>query len=372
MEIQMSETIKIRCSSLPRLAACPGSLKACEGIPSKSSAVSEMGTQTHQAIEDHFMRVPCSVVLDDRQQRVSGWFIYNAEEIIASHGGARDVYPELQLSGIIADGFEITGKPDLIVLCNDGKWLLFDWKCGFAEVPKAAANIQLMGYAWLLSTNEGICAGIEAYLFNAGGDRDKSMTGTSYDRDSIGLAKCKLTDIVQSAVLRDVRNPGDDQCKYCQAKCSTRCPETLESLTMPPIVRECLLPENKEEAAALRKAAKSFIALAESYIDRIDAEVRAYPEEWAGQFVLQSTGSTRKIESAQEAYRVIVEENAMLSAEQFLGLVSVPIGKLEAALKEPLKDTGVPVKDHKAFVAALLGDNLKSEEKAMSVKAVSK
>jgi len=371
----MSEITKIRCSSLPRLAACPGSLKACEGIPSKSSAVSEMGTQTHQAIEDHFMRVPCSVVLDDRQQRVASWFIYNAEEIIEAHGGAKDVYPELQLSGIIADGFEITGKPDLIVRCNDGKWLLFDWKAGFAEVPKAAANIQLMGYAWLLSTNEGISAGIEAYLFNAGGDRDKSMTGTNYDRDSIGFAKSKLTGIVQSAVLRDVRNPSEDACKYCQAKCTTRCPETLERVATGSallVMPEDLLPAIKQDAADLRGKAKELIKLAEAYIARIDDEVKANPEAWAEFFTLQSTGSTRTIKDAQAAYNEIVEVNHLLDAPTFLSLVSLPIGKLEEACKPVLKERGVPVKDQKMMIAGLLGDNLELKEKSQTVKEVKK
>ena len=371
----MSETIKIRCSSLPRLALCPGSLKACEGILSKPSPVAEMGTQTHQAIEDHFLKRAGHTTLDARQEKVASWFICKAEEIIAAHGGAKDVYPELQLSGIIADGFEITGKPDLLVLCNDGKWLLFDWKCGFAEVPRAAANIQLMGYAWLLSTNEGVSAGIEAYLFNAGGSREQSTTGTMYDRDSIGLAKCKLTDIVQSAVLRDVRNPGEEQCKYCQAKCTTRCLETLERVATGSallVLPDDLLPAVKADAAALRGKAKELIRLAEAYIDQIDDAVKASPEAWSEFFTLQSTGSTRKIESAQEAYRVVVEESGMLSAVEFLGLVSVPIGKLEAALKEPLRAGGAPVKDHKALVATMLGDNLKLEEKAMSLKAVSK
>ena len=368
----MSEATKIRCSSLPRLAACPGSLRACEGIESKSSAVSEMGSRIHAAIEEYYVAGQFTDDgMSDRDTLIVRWFTAKADELIASHGGAHDVYPELPMRGIIADGVEITGHADLIVRCNDGKWLLFDWKCGYAEVPRAAANIQLMGYAWLLSTNEGMGGGIEAYLFSAG-SKDAPLSGTMYDRDSIGMVKQKLTDIVQSAVLRDVRNPSDDACKYCQAKCSTRCPETLESLTMPPIVREWLLPANKDEAAALRRAAKSFISLAESYVERIDAEVRAHPEEWSDQFVLQSTGSTRKIKSAQEAYRVFVEENNMLSADGFLSLVTVPIGKLEAALKEPLKDTGVPVKDQKALVAAMLGDNLESEEKAQSVKAVVK
>lgn len=369
----MSEVIKIRCSSLPRLALCSGSLKACEGIPSKSSAVAEMGNRIHYAIEQYYTNGNSNGAwmneLNERDLMVVRWFTMKADEVISSHGGAKDVYPELQMSGIIADGFEITGKPDLFVMCNDGKWILFDWKTGFAEVTKAAANIQLMGYAWLLSTNEGIGTGIEAYLFSAG-SKENALTGTVYDAESIKASKQKLTDIVQSAILRDVRNPGDEQCKYCQARCSTRCLETLDAVAMPPIVRECLLPANKDEAAALRRAAKSFIALAESYVDRIDAEVREHPEEWAGQFVLQSTGSTRKIESAQEAYRVIVEENAMLSAAEFLGLVSVPIGKLEAAMKPVLSEQGVPVKDQKALVATMLGDNLKSEEKAASVKAV--
>jgi len=367
----MSEVTKIRCSSLPRLAACPGSLRACEGIPSKSSTVAEMGTQTHQAIEDHFLKRAGHTILDARQEKVASWFICKAEEIIAAHGGAKDVYPELQLSSIIADGFEITGKPDLFVMCNDGKWLLFDWKCGFAEVPKAAANIQLMGYAWLLSTNDGISAGIEAYLFSAGSE--SALTGTNYDRDSIGLAKSKLQDIVQSAVLRDVRNPGEDQCRYCQAKCTTRCPETLERISTGSalmVMPENLLPAVKADAAALRSKAKELVKLADAYIDRIDDEVKANPEAWAEFFTLQSTGSTRKIESAQEAYRVVVEESGMLSAADFLGLVTVPIGKLEAALKEPLKAQGVPAKDMKAQVATMLGDNLKLEEKAMSVKPI--
>ena len=368
----MSEVTKIRCSSLPRLAACPGSLKACEGLESKSSAVSEMGSRIHAAIESYYIDGTfVDVGVSERDLMVVRWFTAKADELIASHGGSHDVYPEFPMRGIIADGVEITGHADLIVRCNDGKWLLFDWKCGYAEVPKAAANIQLMGYAWLLSTNEGMGGGIEAYLFSAG-SKDAPLSGTMYDRDSIGMVKQKLTDIVQSAVLRDVRNPGDDQCRYCQAKCSTRCPETLESLAMPPIVRECLLPANKDEAAALRKAAKSFIALAESYVERIDAEVRAYPDEWKDRFVLQSTGRTRKVESAQEAYRVIVEENCMLSAAEFLALVTVPIGNLEVAMKPGLTAHGVPVKDQKALVATMLGDNLKLEEKAMSVKAVVK
>lgn len=371
----MSETIKIRCSSLPRLALCPGSLKACEGIPSKSSPVAEMGTQTHQAIEDHFLHRAGHTVLDARQEKVASWFIAKAEELIESHGGAKDVYPELQLSGLIADGFEITGKPDLFVMCNDGKWLLFDWKCGFAEVPKAAANIQLMGYAWLLSTNEGISGGIEAYLFNAGGSRDQSMTGTMYDRDSIGFAKSKLTDIVQSAVLRDVRNPSEDACKYCQAKCTTRCLETLERVSTGSallILPDDLLPAVKADAAALRGKAKELIRLAEAYIDQIDDAVKASPEAWAEFFILQSTGSTRTIKDAQKAYEVIVGREQLMDSDAFLALVTLPIGALEKALKDKLTEKQIPVKDQKMHVAGLLGDNIELKEKAQSVKAVVK
>ena len=58
-----------------------------------------------------------------------------------------------------------------------------------------------------------------------------------------------------------------------------------------------------------------------------------------------------------------------MTAEQFLSLVSVPIGAIEKALKEPLTERGVTVKDHKRFVESLLIGNIEYKEKAMSVKA---
>jgi len=94
------------------------------------------------------------------------------------------------------------------------------------------------------------------------------------------------------------------------------------------------------------------------------------PERFDGVFELRSTGNTRTILDAQAAYTVFVDNEGLLDAETFLSLVTLPIGKLEAALKPALKELEIKVKDQKAFVAGLLGDNLELKEKAPSLKTI--
>ncbi len=361
----------IRCSSLPRIAACAGSEKACEGLKSKSSAVSESGTRIHAAIASHYLKAGMPDGLEGRELFVAEWFIRRADEIIEMHGGAKDVYPEVRLNGQICDDIEISGQPDLIVRCNDGKWLVFDWKTAFAEVPAASRNVQLAGYAWLLSINEGIGNGIEAFLFSAG-NKDNALTGTCYGAEEITAVKEKLKQIVADSEKPDApRCPSDYACQYCPAKCSTRCPETLEQVgaaTMP--MPDAMLPANKEDVVTLWNKAKQLEGLIKAYTERVKEAVKANPEEWSEFFTLQGTGATRTIKDAQKAYYQFVEGTGMIDADKFLALVSLPVTKLEEACKPALIVQGYPVKEHKARIAEILGDNLELKEKEPSVKAV--
>jgi len=380
---------KIRCSSLPRLAACPGSLNACAGIPSKDSAVSLAGTDGHAVLERYYgarreqlsgSMVPSDFgienftdALDSQTASRCRRYACNIDELIASHGGAVQILTEHEMSFPIADGVEITGHADLIVICADGIHLVIDYKFNFLEVERASRNIQIMGYVVLWANECQATREIHGVLI-AGGN-EIPYTATSYNRETVKKAIQKLTTIVQSAVLRDVRNPGEEQCKYCQAKCTTRCPETLERVSTGSalmVMPENLLPAVKADAAALRSKAKELIKLAESYVERIDAEVRAYPEEWAGQFTLQSTGDKTTVLSVKDVYRILVLEEKVLTDDEFFAGVTFSFPKATEAAADRLSLLGYVKGKIQDALEGMCWAFIQKKPKEKSVKAVSK
>jgi hypothetical protein len=376
----MSVVTKIRCSSLPRIAACPGSLLACEGVVSADSAQSLAGSAGHAALERYFKQpfdadiLPIEAFIDTLDSMTASrarWYANTIDKLIEEHSGAGEILTEVEMSAIICDGFELTGHADLIVPCKDGITLLIDYKFNYLDVPRAAQNLQLMGYAWLWSQGFAYPDTIHAIL-TAGGNEDP-FTAAEYTPERIVTARDHLERIVKKTVLDPVRNPSEEACKYCQAKCTTRCPETLGQLSTGCTLMarpESLLPAIKKDAADLRSKAKELIKLAEAYIARIDDEVKADPEAWAEYFTLQSTGSTREVKDVQSCYNTLVTNEGLVTHEQFFDALKVSITKLEDASKPVLKERGVPVKDQKMMIAGLLGDNLELKEKAQSVKAV--
>lgn len=383
----MSDVIKIRCSSLPRLALCPGSLRAAEGMSSPDTAQSEAGTAGHAALERYYMQPghllsreneaidPVDAFLDGLDDMIASrarWYVKTINGLIASHGGAKDIWTEVEMSAAIIEGVTLTGHADLIVQCADGIDLLIDYKFNWLEVPRASQNVQLMGYAWLWAAEHTVSNPIHAIL-TAGGN-EEPFTAAEYNANALESAHKRLCEIAQDAVLLGAgRSVSDEACKYCPAKCSTRCPETLEEIADGEnylIHRADNLPESKGAVLDLWNKAAFLEKLIKDYKDRVKAAVMESPEEWAEQFKLQSTGSTRTITDAQAAYAVVVEEAGLLKGDEFFALVSCPIGKLEKALKEPLKESGVPVKDQKPLIEKMLGDNLESKPKSPSVKAV--
>lgn len=385
-----SDLISIRCSSLPRLAQCPGSLRAAEGIVSEDSAQSLAGTAGHAALERYYNQFfaeenhnPIDAFtgsLDDITAGRARWYAKVMDGIIADHGGAQNIKTEVEMSVMLKNGFgvvKLTGHADLIVYCNDGVVLLSDWKFNFLSVPEAARNIQLMGYAYLLSKQQTAPTPFEEIhtVLIAGGN-ENPFTAAVYNPGTIERAEKHLFAIVRDAVAADARRiPSEDSCKYCPAKCTQRCPETLALIEehgteLVGADENIQLPATKQDARDLYDKAKFLRSLCEKYEGMVKEAVQADPEGWADFFTLQSTGSTRTIKDAQAAYEVFVDTNSLLDAETFLSLVSLPIGKLEAACKDSLKERGVPVKDQKMMIAGLLGDNLELKEKAPSLKAV--
>ena len=75
---------------------------------------------------------------------------------------------------------------------------------------------------------------------------------------------------------------------------------------------------------------------------------------------------------AQKAYDALVS-SGMITSDRFIkDCVECKIGSVEAACKPALIEKQIPVKDHRMFIAVLLGDNIEAKEKQPSVKEVRK
>lgn len=366
--------IEERCSALPRLSLCPGSRSACKGLKGSDTAASLGGVRTHKAIEEYYLKKEFSAAgLGEREEKIARWFIEKADAEITKHGGCVKVVPELQMRSMLSPDVRLTGQADLVVLCNDGVWLLFDWKCGYLEVEEAAANVQLSGYAVLLSQTvfrHEPSGPIHALLFSSGNER--ALTGTVYEDATIEKARSNvLSLIVNSNDPEAQRCPSDEACRYCLAHGTDRCPESLaDVMAAPALLRPYEVMPGMKDCKRLFDAIKTVESFGNKFLPMLKEAVTANPEGWAEYFTLQFTGNMRTIEDAQLCYNQIVETEKLLTAEEFLALVKVPIGALEDAVKEPLKALGVPVKEQKLHVAGLLGENLKLEPKAPSLKAV--
>lgn len=374
--------INVRCSSLPRSAACPGSLEASRDLSSGDSVVSLAGNAGHVALERYYNQPghttgeavgpidEFAAELDDMTSYRARWYAETVDSLISSHGGAQEVHTEVAMSSeIVAHQVTLTGHADLVVVCRDGTTLITDWKFNYLDVPRASENIQLMGYVWLWDQQRHANDGAIHACLSAGGN-DEPFTVADYTPVAVRRASARLEEIVCRALVPDTstRVPGAEQCRYCPAQGTERCPESVEQVLAVAKTAPFEVLPSPERCVELFEAVKAVETLGKKFLAMLKDAVVADPDAWAAHFSLQPTGSTRTITDAQAAYREIVEIGGFLSSDQFLGLVSVPIGKLEKAMKDPLAASGIPAKDQKRVVESLLAGLIEAKEKAPILK----
>jgi len=382
---------KIRCSSLPRYAMCPGALTAEDGLKSEDSAVSLAGTEGHGALERYYDRYqeflrydPVEVGLrpsisefldglDDMTASRARWYAHVMDGAIEEHGGAVEIHTEVAMSMVLSV-VRLIGHNDLTVICADGVTLISDWKFNFLEVPEAAHNIQLMGYALLAIRDETVLADIpgEIHTILIAGGNENPFTAAKYTPASTIALETYIKSIVAGSLADDAKRvPNDDACKYCTASGTTRCPERLEEIgNVPALAMPYEILPNPDKCLELFKAVKMVETFGRKFMSDVKAAVTENPEAWADVFELSNTGNTRTIKDAQDAYNIFVTDNGLVTHEEFMETMKVAIGKLEKACKPVMKERSIPVKDQKMMIARLLGNNLELKEKAKSLKVV--
>ena len=374
----------IRSSSMPKASMCPGSLEASKGLKSEDTEWSKEGTLNHLAMQSYFLDVEFDESrLSDEGSLLTRWFIKEVNTLIEKHGGAKRLIPELELqANVPGTDITLTGHIDLVVLCEDGTTLIIDFKFGRLEVTPAAKNIQLLAYVWLYwmeskNNDEFKTDTIDAYIFSAG--NDKAFTGVRYNASSLASAGLHLAGIIKKASDENApRIPSEEACRYCEAKGTDRCPESKEWVEQAAVGLGLMkteapqLPADKQEVVRIFKAIKQVESFGRKFNAMLKEELQADPKAWGGLFELKPGNKVRKIVDVQGVYERIVEGADLVKPEALLNVVELPIGNLEALLKEPLKEAGVLVKDQKDYISDMLGELIEIKENEPSVKVIEK
>lgn len=381
----------IRCSALPRYVLCNGAYHAEAGIESEDSAQSIAGNEGHDVLRFYWLQ-PGHITgeelkpieeytrhLDDMTASRAHWYANTMTKVIAEHGGARRILTETPMSVTLSNGFgkvKLTGHTDIIVVCKDGITLISDWKFNFLEVPEAAHNIQLMGYAYLVVKDaaERLKIPVESvHTILVAGGNERPYTAAVYDENTIDRLEKHLLTIVDKCLAEDARRiPDEDACKYCLAKCTQRCPESIEELKNAPvkIMKSFRLLPSQKDCVKMFIAVKMVESFGKKLIKDLKAIVKENPEDWAHLLELCNTGMSSDIKNPPEVYKTFVEDEKLITHDQFMEMITIPIGKLQDACKPTLKERKIKVKDQRDHIEKLLGDNLEKTEKEKSLKAV--
>lgn len=194
--------MKIRCSSLPRVMACPASKQAPDVDIDESSELATIGTAVHKVmariVTDNLDGVPDDVKDSDvKRMAWNGLRLWQK-----FRDDAKVLYVESELTSDI-----IKGHPDVVFLAND-RLVALDWKTGYIQ---KSYEEQLKGYLYLADFNAPEGTELDGYV---------GVTGWLRWRDSYDVAHYDQSDLVdfkrkvEAALQNDTYSPGD-HCTYC-------------------------------------------------------------------------------------------------------------------------------------------------------------
>jgi hypothetical protein len=225
----MTAHAKLSASGAHRWMTCPGSVKAEEGLPDRSSPFAEEGTIAHD-IAERALRLGfnCDTICDrpDLAHIAEPAQVY-VDYVRSLPGKHRYIETRVDFSGWVTGGF---GTADAIVIDEDTATLhIADLKFGKGVRVDAEHNLQAMLYA------------LGAYnMFQFVCDIERIKIAIVQPRiDNISEWEISIHDLLKWGEIARVaaeetanpkakRVPGEKQCRFCKAKAT--CP-ALMSLT---------------------------------------------------------------------------------------------------------------------------------------------
>lgn len=233
--------------------------------------------------------------------------------------------------------------------------LVIDWKFGRGEIDTAAENLQTRAYAVLVDVEVPGSKPAVVYvaIIQPRADIDSRVTVSRYTPEDIDRANDELKDIaaaIRLAETQPMRYPGREQCKYCKALGTIRCPESAETArALAPIQYADVMPHGADLAAFLDKA-----AVAKKLIDRLEeyAKERLADGEEVPGWTLKPGPPIRTLPDTAKAWECA---QRLMEPEDFLRCCKVTIGALQDALQEQKGWTTRQAKDEfNALMAAAI------------------
>ena len=307
-------------SVLHRRKACPGSFHMEVDLPDTTSPAAAEGTFMHEAVWDDEKRRDC-----DAEQLQC---LEVCDEALDAFPAAR-WEEENRLKLTDDDPFMastlIFGTVDAVGLQEaENRAVCLEFKFGRGEVPTAAMNLQVAAYAAMVMENYDVDE-VECYVVQPRVTSDWRASRHVFT-DLEGIRRSIACIILKATEDHGTYLEAGEHCRYCRAL--TVCPELRRQGTDLVEQRKAGLdlinPSNAHEAydqATLVKRAA----------DEILARVKQITNDAGGQIPgleLVEVQGARQVSDPQQAYTATAE---VISHEIFMGLVTVPVGKLESA-----------------------------------------
>jgi len=346
-------TIEHAASSAGKWELCPGSLEACKGIPETKSEPAKSGDRIHHALYEYAVGkvtdIDSRIDLSDRERQVANWFKDQVVKTCRANGGVASIHAEQTSLWQITPELQSHITPDLVISMKDGTRHIFDYKSGRAEVHTSDDNRQVQSYAlhdWL--ENDGPADRV-VHVLSAGNDSGERHTMTTLDTATMIALEGYIPEIFIAAVKPGAkRELGFEQCRYCLAAGTERCPESIQAVEkfaanaprMQPVdaVLGAMTPDQCSEA--YKK-----VALVASIADKVKTCLKNKMMEWANPsgdtdwdaegcpmtgWEITKGSVVRSIpdDYVDEAYRLLNEHEG-ITPDQFRSIVSVKRTKIE-------------------------------------------
>lgn len=344
--------IKLNPSSLQRVALCPGSVAAEAGLPWQPSDQAAEGTLLHEAV-----RTKQTANLKPSQVRdvETCWRIGKQllEQVLGARPG-RFLFEEYVRS-YVGDSGELSAKLDFIALA-DADALVIDWKFGRADEVDASENLQLRAYA-LIAHQEYKAERVTCAIVQPRAERERQKTLVEYSADDLLLAREEIAGIM-NRVHGGERVPGPEQCKYCKAAGTDRCPESQQALVHLKMEGQIPFPAGAAlgQLIAKARAAESVAKAIQDYARKVLSEGGEIPG-----WTLKPNPPRAQVTDPQRAFQLLSDR---MGAEDFTRACNVTLGTLEEVYREK---TGCTAKDAREQVRSLLAGVIETKDIAPSL-----
>jgi len=270
-------------STLGRLLACPGSLRASMGEPELSSVWAQEGERLHAALAEALRPEPGKLpetLSDEERQRCEACLEFVAEKI----GGRCVLAQWVEQHVELVDEHEQVvnyGTADLIVLV-EAELLVFDFKFG-RKVHQHALVLQLANYAAAAATSLQELTGMKgppvaAYAYFPLYDESYVWRAADFC-SAVPQVTQKVKEVIAGAHAPDAELRPGPHCDYCNHL--PNCAAVRERTALVAEHFQARLPADPKKVVALYDAAKLAEKQASAVISRVkellDEDPRALP-----------------------------------------------------------------------------------------------